>query len=88
MSVSSLVHRLLHTWTWLLFIFHFEVAQLGPKFLHPNFTLELKVLHNIIVFSKDLGQDLSFEGSNIFVEVLKVGFLALQRKKSIFAEFH
>ena len=40
---------------------------------------------NIIVFSKNLGQDLSFEGSNIFVGILKVDFLAVQTKKSTFA---
>ena len=58
---------------------------MGPKFVQPTTTLELKVLYNIIVFSKNLGQYLSFEGSNIFVEILEVGFLALQTKKSIFA---
>ena len=57
--------------------FHFEVAQLGPMFVHPITTLELKVLHNIIVSSKNLGQDLSFEGSNIFVRVLEIDFLAV-----------
>ena len=55
---------------------------MGPKFVHPTTTLKLKVLYNIIVFSKDLGQYLSFEGSNIFVEILEVGFLALQTKKN------
>ena len=61
----------------MLVIFHFEVAQLGPKFVYPITTLE--VLYDIIVFSKNLGQDLSFEGSNIFVGHLEVGFLAPQR---------
>ena len=70
-------HRLLHTWTWLLAIFHFEVAQLGPKFEDSITTLELKVLNHINNYFKNLGQDLSFEGSNIFVGILKVGFLAL-----------
>ena len=57
---------------------------MGPKFVHPITTLEIKVLNHISVSSKDLGQDLSFEGSNIFVEILEVGFLALRTKKSIF----
>ena len=61
----------------MIVIFHFEVAPLGPKFVQPTTTLELKVLYNIIVFSKNLGQYLSFEGSNIFVGHLKVGFLAV-----------
>ena len=51
----------------MIVIFHFEVAPLGPKFVHPITTLELKVFYNVIVFSKYLGQDLSFEGSKIFV---------------------
>ena len=75
--MHEIYHRLLHTWTWLLAIFHFEVAQLGPKFVDSITTLELKVLNHINVYSKNLGQDLSFEGSNIFVGILEVGFLAL-----------
>ena len=39
----------------------------------------------MIVFSKNLGQDLSFEGSNIFVRVFEIDFLGGQTKKSIFA---
>ena len=55
----------------------FEVAQLGPKFYHPKTTLELKVLNQIIVISKSLDPELSFEWLNIFVGHQKVGFLAL-----------
>ena len=55
----------------------FEAAPLGPLFENPITTLELKVFYNIIVFSRNLGQYLLFEGSNIFVESLEVGFLAL-----------
>jgi len=42
-------------------------------------------LYIVIVFSENLGHYLFFEGSNIFVGILEVGFLALQReKKSVF----
>jgi len=64
---------------------------MSPPFVNPITTLILKVLYNIIVFSKNLGHYLSFEGSNIFVGTLEVGFLALQRKKIniwLHAEFH
>ena len=55
----------------------FEVAQLGPKFHHPKTTLALIVLNQIIVSSKNLDQDLSFEWLNIFVGHLEVDFLEL-----------
>ena len=56
----------------------FEAAHLGPLFVDPITTIELKVLYNIIVFSKNSDhQYLFFEGSNIFVGNLEVGFLAL-----------
>ena len=55
----------------------FEAAPLGPLFVNTITTLESKVLYNIIVFSKNSDQYLSFEGSNIFVGHLEVGFLAL-----------
>ena len=71
----------------MIVIFHFEVAPLGAKFVQPTTTLELKVLYNIIVFSKNLGQYLSFEGSNIFVEILEVGFLALRIKNQYLPSF-
>ena len=66
------------------------MVKKGQNIVHvvceqPLTTLELKVLYNIIVFSKYLGKELSFEGSNIFVRVLEVGVLALWIKKSIFA---
>ena len=69
----------------------FEAAPMSPLFVNPITTLELKVLYNIIVFSKNLGHYLFFEGSNIFVGILEVGFLALQRKKIniwLHFEFH
>ena len=65
-------------------IYHFEDAPLGPLFLNSITTLELKVLYNFIVFSNNLGQYLFFKGSNIFVGILEVDFLALRTKKSIF----
>ena len=52
----------------------FEVAHWSPKFVHPIAILKLKVLNHVSVLSKNLGQDVSFEGSNIFVGKLKVGF--------------
>ena len=55
----------------------FEVAQWGPKFHHPKITLALIVLNQIIVWSKNLDQDLSFEWLNIFVGHLEVDFLEL-----------
>ena len=57
---------------------------MSPLFEYQITTLELKFLYNIIVFSKNLGHYLFFEESNIFVEILEVGFFALQRKKTIF----
>ena len=56
---------------------------MSPQFLNPITALKLKVLYNIIVFSKNSDQYLFFEGSNIFLGILEVRFLALQ-KKSIF----
>ena len=55
----------------------FEAAPLGPLFVDPITTIELKVFYNITVFSKNSDQYLFFEGSNIFVGNLEVGFLAL-----------
>ena len=79
------MHELLHYWTWMQMIFHFEIAQWGPNIVHPITTLELIVLNHINVWSKNLGQDLTLKGPNIFVGILKVIFLALGTKKSIFA---
>ena len=56
----------------------FEIAQVGPKFQHPKTTLALIVLNQIIVLSKNLDQDLSFEWLNIFLGHLEVDFLELQ----------
>ena len=55
----------------------FEAAQLGPKFHHPKTTLALIVLNQIIVLSKNLDQDLSFEWLNIFLGHLEVKVLEL-----------
>ena len=49
--------------------------------VHPITILELKALNHISVLSKNLCQDLSFEGSNIFKGLVEVGFLALQTKQ-------
>ena len=69
-----------YTWTPLLLDMDvdFEVAQLGPKFQHPKTTLALIVLNQIIIWSKNSDQDLSFEGLNIFVGHLEVDFFELQ----------
>jgi len=56
----------------------FEVARLGPKFHHPKTTLALIVLNQIIVWSKNLDQDISFKWLNIAVEHLEVDFLELR----------
>ena len=55
----------------------FEAAPLGPLFVNRLTTLKFKGLLNIIVFSKNSDQYLSFERLRIFVGYLKVGFLAL-----------
>ena len=44
-----------------------EAAPLGPLFVNPITTLDLKVLYNIIVLSKNSDHYLFFEGSNIFI---------------------
>ena len=38
----------------------FEVAQVGPKFQNPKTTLEMIVLNQVIVSSKNSDQDVSF----------------------------
>ena len=62
----------------------FEAAPLGPLFVNPITTLELKVLYNIIVFSKNSDQYLFFEGSIIFIEIIEMDSLALRKIKPIF----
>ena len=52
-------------------------AAISPLFANPITTLEFKVLYKIIKFSKNSDQYLFFEGSNIFIGNLEVGFLAL-----------
>ena len=37
--------------------FPFWSCPVGPKFVHIISIIEVKVLHNFIVFSKNLGQD-------------------------------
>ena len=55
----------------------YEVAQLGPKFQNPKTTLAMIVMNQTNICSKNSDQDLSFEGSNIFVRTLEVGFIAV-----------
>ena len=55
----------------------FDIAQLGPKFQHHKTTLELIVLNQIIILSKNSDQDLSFEGLTIFIRNLEVDFFEL-----------
>ena len=55
----------------------FEAAPMSPLFVDPITILDLKVLYIVIVFSKNLDQYMFFQGSNIFMENLEVGFLAL-----------
>ena len=54
----------------------FEAAPMSPLFVNPITTLDLKVLYNMIVFSKISDLYLPFEWLNIFVENLEVGFSA------------
>ena len=42
----------------------------------------MKIIWNKIVSSKNSDQDLSIEGLNILVEIIEVGYLALQTKTS------
>ena len=55
----------------------FEAACMCPVFVDPKTILDLKVLYYIIVIPNNQIHICFFEGSNIFVENLEVGFLAL-----------
>ena len=55
----------------------FDLRILGPKILSLIIALKIQIFQNIIIFFQNLDQDLSFEGSNFFIETLEVWFLAL-----------
>ena len=50
----------------------FDLRILGPKILSLIIALKIQIFQNIIIFFQNLDQDLSFEGSNFFIETLEV----------------
>ena len=50
----------------------FDLRILGPKILSLIIALKIQIFQNIMIFFQNLDQDLSFEGSNFFIETLEV----------------
>ena len=69
----------------------FEAAPMSPLFVNPITTIEIKVLCNMIVFSKNLGHYLFFEVSNPFCMNIRSWIFSSTKKRNqiwLHAEFH
>ena len=53
---------------------HFDFYLIGPNFEHAIGTLGIKILQKIFVSPLNSDKNLSFEGLNIFLQLLELSF--------------